>query len=532
MKTFTAKHLAFLFISFWLCACGAKKEGITETNFVVSLGAIYSGNSSLSNNAGLIVMGRTLDDKNSFKKAIVNATDSISLPNGTWEFYAIVWEGDTNLAPPPIFSGAQRCGYVPPITLSGGEQSIAIITSQTTCSVAISDGGRVASPNFLDESQFKPIELRSCEYFPSYLSESSCMSSEEGASESIRIRFNDAIKENFSEIPLPTGISSACINKENFSETNLKLPVGFELDGFADFTFESFEEANCQGNIIKARLGHHQPIAGELGRVGALASISGNTVLFIPHPSIAGAPGSNLALTLTGNPNAQFNVCQALTIDLKDSTTGDPIVSTNAISLSLNSYGLQFFDDPSCTTTLGSYPTISLPAGTSTRTAYFESYSLNPNIQLTSSEVPNSSPTLNITTDTTNFTYASIDQSMIQSLEPLIVMDTGIPNADTNLQAGDVLLLAYDNIIAKIEIMAITASQLDINYKSYDRTNHAIIDYRSATLFSASSSALNLNNGTVTNYSAGLTDYQLVYNNIKNLNLFEAGAGRGIFYLK
>ena len=139
--------LTLIFLSIFLVSCGGKKGSKDETSasFKIFVGAI----SVTDLTGGIMVYGRSSAGEN-IAINITTASISLSIPNGSWDFYAFGWNGTDPM------TGALRCGETS-ATLGGGNAAVSFNLSDANC-----DNGNYGSPSFKVVIQFKPLRLTHC----------------------------------------------------------------------------------------------------------------------------------------------------------------------------------------------------------------------------------------------------------------------------------------------------------------------------------------------------------------------------------
>ncbi len=110
--------LALLFLA------GCSKQGKTNSKFTVSLAGITSEQAS----AGGFYLEAISDKAESLKFEFSNSSPEVTIPNGTWTFYVVTFEG------PAQWSGLARCGNSSEVKLEGVDTSLNITIDNPTCS--------------------------------------------------------------------------------------------------------------------------------------------------------------------------------------------------------------------------------------------------------------------------------------------------------------------------------------------------------------------------------------------------------------
>lgn len=518
--------LVFLSILFMFVSCG--KSGSTQSvKLKVVSGAMFS---SIPNAGGVLVVGRTLDDQNSFSKSIQSDNDVIDLPKGTWEFFAIAWEGSNGVAVNKNLTGVHRCAYSGLVKIDTEDTAVSFNMSQAACAQAVSDGSFVADPSMIVGNQFKNINFVDCSIIPGTLSSGSCSSTDKGLGKSLRIRYPDIVKINGERKIIGAGLVSRCIEESSYySAYNfLNIPIGTGENGFIEFTIESFEASGCTGNIKGSRYSHNN-----LGIDRAQFFDNGSSqYLFFPHFNPYGSLGYDDS-TFSGS--VAFNTCHKLTIKLKDNAGN--VISANQ-TLTTNIYSstkVLFFADNSCVlgTGVGSLA-FTIPQGNSSADIYFKSFSsaLSIDANIYSLGIGFN---YNKTTNTSPYSYGTLTPNHLKEIAEVASGNSSIMPAHTILGAGSVVVLRYDNIITKIQILNIDASSINFNAETFDyTTNSPIASISNAFLDSAMNEICDFTDSTcnIITYTGSDIGYHLIYNSINNLGVYLAGTDRSLFYLQ
>jgi hypothetical protein len=130
MKT-TKTFLGLTLILLILGGCSGREAGKTSAKVV--LGGIAFGPLT---QGGMMIWGRSLTNGQGFSKNVTSSQLSVELPNGTWEFAAITWEGTNG----PM-TGTARCADPGSFELSGGETNVALNFSIAQCNENVFGAG-------------------------------------------------------------------------------------------------------------------------------------------------------------------------------------------------------------------------------------------------------------------------------------------------------------------------------------------------------------------------------------------------------
>lgn len=514
------------FLQFIFFSCGSKVETQAVKLRIVSAAQF----SQVPNSGGVLIVGRTLDDKNSFSKAIVSDLDSIELPKGIWEFFAIAWEGNPNAGINKSLTGVHRCAYSGNVQIDKEEAAVSFNLSQANCSLPISDGSYVADPMMMISNQFKSLNFADCSILPTVLSASSCSSTDMGKSKSFRIRIPDIVETNNEKKVIGKGLLSRCIEESQyFSSSNyLTLPVGTGENGFVNFTIESFDQAGCTGTQVISSYNHNSS-----GTFQAKLFDNGSSAyIYFPHFN----PYASLDYDDTSYGSVvSFDVCHVLNLKLKNSS-GSLIAADQAltVNVSLSTKAL-IYSDSNCSLGNGvSSSSFTIPSGSSSIPIYFKSFgsSLTLSANIYSLGI---GFTYSKSVNTSAYNYAGLTVTQIKSIAEAAEGNSSISNAHTVLSSGKTLVIRYDNVIAKIYIISIDASSINFNFNSYDYTTGSTLTVGSSIfLDTAFDEMCDLTNTTcnIASYTGSDIGYHFIYNSSNFLNVYLSGPNRSIFYLQ
>lgn len=117
----------FLFIFLFIVACSGQGPNVHKDTLEISFGSI---------NANEYPGGLTIQMTNTVTKEVISKTVTvgdykISLPNGTWDFVVVGFDG------PGIKAGASYCGKKLAQELNGNDLTLKINTTAANCAEAI-----------------------------------------------------------------------------------------------------------------------------------------------------------------------------------------------------------------------------------------------------------------------------------------------------------------------------------------------------------------------------------------------------------
>lgn len=143
------RHLAIFIFLISALFTGCSQHGNTKASFQVTV----AGLSSLNVGGGFVITGKNLQG-DAFSRVLTTGDDiSVQVPNGTWNFLAVAWDGGGPL------QGEIRCAYQKNVSLAGGDTSISFSLTNLKCfdgtvNATSGDGG---TPN-----QFLPANWQNC----------------------------------------------------------------------------------------------------------------------------------------------------------------------------------------------------------------------------------------------------------------------------------------------------------------------------------------------------------------------------------
>lgn len=132
------KQISILLTLLGLISCSQKS--VTPTEFKLTMGAIAAqGALEPYSGGGAMVFGKELNSNKAFGKVLTDSNLSQEVPNGTWKFYAIAWEGDGVNGD---FTGKPRCAESATVDLTGAEVSVSLNLSNAHCDSNSFHGGQ------------------------------------------------------------------------------------------------------------------------------------------------------------------------------------------------------------------------------------------------------------------------------------------------------------------------------------------------------------------------------------------------------
>lgn len=238
--------LLLFFILIFSIGC-AKKEA--QTKLTVSISAI-TGSALFP--GGLVVAGKSNTGKSFVRKVPANDILELNLPNGSWSFSAIGWDG------PAIFEGDSFCDLQSNITLEGFEVALSFATTKAKCTSPFFGGTQVADTT----NGFFPLQFNSCIGLEKHLLEEGSQAAEPGGdcdgghgplpgeAVSFTIEIPDVMNLNGSPTNLGTSLLSSCQDGASSGQlnTSLRIPFGSSVFGLP-FIIKSHSSAGCSGTI-------------------------------------------------------------------------------------------------------------------------------------------------------------------------------------------------------------------------------------------------------------------------------------------
>lgn len=321
------KLLSTIILLSLLTVSCSKKAGKTDADFKFILGGI----ASLSNTGGGAMLWGKSDAGASFSVNLNNLAGDLALDlkNGTWSFYAISWEGSGGYD----ISGKQRCALSKGNVLSGGEVSVDLSLSNSTCTQT-DFAHKTHVPTTYNH--FPYVQLSSCKNLSGVTGNIPCQvaNSDKGHALSFQLVIPEHIQGNVGGIiPLTGGdLVSKCFDFDVTSPAESLLTVGSSVDhanipfgnGQAPFRtiVRAFFDANCGGSRGHVddvyELGLFAPnISGANGQmIRNLRVKDKDPQTVIAHheipPNVAcnlSAPGAGDFSTGNGTTDSPFGIC-------------------------------------------------------------------------------------------------------------------------------------------------------------------------------------------------------------------------------
>lgn len=234
------KLLISTFLILFLISCGGKQT----TQMKVSLGAV-TGSTNFP--GGLVIKGESLAGEKFSLKVPSNDKLIIEVPNGTWNFVALGWDGTE------IFEGKSYCDVKTNVLLDGGDFNLNLLATTTNCNHPVF--GNIADSN----GSFLPLRFNSCMGIKKYIADGDydegiadekCNGKNEGPlpgdALSVKISMLDfALGQQAQAGQL--GLTSKCYNLSDAQiDTNIKLPYG-SSNVVMPYVIQAYPAQNCAG---------------------------------------------------------------------------------------------------------------------------------------------------------------------------------------------------------------------------------------------------------------------------------------------
>lgn len=146
----------FLLATSLAVSCAGKK-GKTNSSFKLTLGGISSAYVS----GGLMLYGKMLNGPSRFgKKVDASGTVSLELNNGSWEFFAIAWDGASDMQVASVL----RCGKAAGV-FAGGDATVSLNLDNATCNDSIfhKDTAKIDTTTFAPNVAFPQANIMTCD---------------------------------------------------------------------------------------------------------------------------------------------------------------------------------------------------------------------------------------------------------------------------------------------------------------------------------------------------------------------------------
>lgn len=139
--------LTFL-LSFVSCS---QQAGKSSAGFKVSMGAVAGAPANFQ--GGLMLYGRSPQANMTFGRVMNSDTIQELIPNGTWHFYAIGWDG------PNAMEGKVYCGHLANVDLTGADVSLDLTVTNANCSNSIFSSQTNTTASI---KSFPKLEIETC----------------------------------------------------------------------------------------------------------------------------------------------------------------------------------------------------------------------------------------------------------------------------------------------------------------------------------------------------------------------------------
>ncbi len=324
---FNAKAMLILLIGLLvLPSCAGKKGKKTATHFSLLSARALSG---IASEGGVMVYGKNLSNGDGLALPIRSDSDAnVQLSNGTWDFYAVIWEGSpSHAAGLKELTGTHLCGFVGNVELKGGDISIPFNLNSANCAGSILKGEQ-ASNNF-SSNQFSPLNFRSCGAIPGTFSAGSdCGGAAPGDGGTLSLKISLLGYEEKGGVFLPQGaLTSRCIEVADMDSSDIVTPLGTSMVQMFAYRFHYYNQINCGGSEIKVNYRHGPLFPANPNDTAVFTSGNENYLLFSGQ-----APAPFIVL----NPPVDINIANASAYNLSgicDSTGGNVDIHFNGNSV-------------------------------------------------------------------------------------------------------------------------------------------------------------------------------------------------------
>jgi len=269
----------FIVLGTLLVSCGGKKSKKLDTSatFQILVGAVSDPNLS----GGVMVYGRAADGQN-FAINVTSDSLSFPIPNGSWDFYAVGWDGATPL------TGNIRCGDTS-ANLDGGDAVVSFTLSDANCA-----NGNYGATTYKTGNQFRPLRLVHCTDITGVVNGTSDCNGLISSTMSYQISY-----ETFGEVGGPP-LEADCVddagNVGGNTNTTLNLPTGGFFANFLTVRIATFRQTGCAGSPSKEFFFDSGLEGGHPDSV--LHPDAGHSVVFLDAPATIVVPG------ISNNPSS------------------------------------------------------------------------------------------------------------------------------------------------------------------------------------------------------------------------------------
>ncbi len=201
-------------------SCAEKKDG--ETTFVSFVSSDMIEKTEFS--SGAFVYGARVGGPERFGIELHSPIDRLELARGTWDFWAVVWEGATSMV------GPNRCGHTI-VKLTSDIADIEMNLSSTQCPALEFFGG--TSAWYSGDTVFKKVNLYVCEN-AQYFSNASCTSCD--TPNGLPYKSYKVIMHGYRNIGLVRDgdplVSECLVAGSNQQSTEVSVPIGRKITYF------------------------------------------------------------------------------------------------------------------------------------------------------------------------------------------------------------------------------------------------------------------------------------------------------------
>ena len=198
------KKIILLMLVLLISSCA--KKGMTPAKVKLNVAALMDTRDGIGS-GGAILFGKASSGE-SFAQVVATNEENVELSNGTWSFYALMWDNPSNK-----FSGNVYCAKPSTQTLSGTDATVSLNLTNSDCTdSAYSNAGLYTDAN--SKIRFSDVYLEECDEIKATTSHT-CGLGNRGSALSYKVVFNSYKKTTAGAMSFGSGeIASSCIKAD------------------------------------------------------------------------------------------------------------------------------------------------------------------------------------------------------------------------------------------------------------------------------------------------------------------------------
>ena len=198
------KKIILLLLVLLISSCS--KKGITPARVKLNVAALMDTRTGIGS-GGAILFGKSAAGE-TFAQVVATSEENVELANGTWSFYALMWDNPNNK-----LSGTVYCAKPSSQTLSGTDATVSLNLTNADCTdSAYSNAGLYTDAN--SKIRFSDVYLEECDEIKATTSHT-CGLGNRGSALSYKVVFNSYKKSTAGAMSFGSGeIASSCIKAD------------------------------------------------------------------------------------------------------------------------------------------------------------------------------------------------------------------------------------------------------------------------------------------------------------------------------